>query len=322
MPLKSSNWQNQLVKPAMGKTKRIVRRLLFPPGWTVAAVSMTGYTLLIFVFHTSQTGVVPYLSYFLSAYAFLTDILMFPRLKSSLKKRKAYLGKHNVLLSQIRKTHFGKSYLEDRAFRGSVGIYQGMIADFLYTIFHIVADYTSVWFLSMAAYHMVLGILRMYLIFRHRRRPCTENTDLIYEYHCYQTIGKLLLVLNIPMVGTVILIIVTNSSCRYPGVAIYVSACYTFYMMVLSIMNVTRFRKLNRPILLAAKMLNVVAAAMSLLRLQAALIAQFDKGEAQFRKLMNTLTGTGVCVLVTGMAVYMIVYARRKIRMTGGNRLE
>ena len=57
-------------------------------------------------------------------------------------------------------------YLTDTAFRGSINIYQGMTVNFFYVVFRVIAGirYASVWFVSMALYYLVLGILRLYLI--------------------------------------------------------------------------------------------------------------------------------------------------------------
>ena len=63
-------------------------------------------------------------------------------------------------------------YLTDTAFRGSINIYQGMTVNFFYVVFRVIAGirYASVWFISMAVYYLVLGILRLYLIYSYRHR--------------------------------------------------------------------------------------------------------------------------------------------------------
>ena len=88
----------------------------------------------------------------------------------------------------------GDRYLHDLAFRGSLSIYQGMIINFLYVLFCIGAGirYTSVWFISMAAYHMVLGGLRAYLASCDRRR---EACGFSFAYRCYRRTAWLLFLL-------------------------------------------------------------------------------------------------------------------------------
>ena len=53
-------------------------------------------------------------------------------------------------------------YLRDRVFRAGVGLYPGTAANFTYALFRGVtgAPAGSVWSLSLAAYHLVLGVMR------------------------------------------------------------------------------------------------------------------------------------------------------------------
>ena len=66
------------------------------------------------------------------------------------------------------------------------------------------------------------------------------------------------------------------------------------------------------PILSAAKMLNFVSAMMSVLGLQTAMISAFSTNGEEYRKLMNTLTGSFVYGTVVIIAVYMIIKASIK----------
>ena len=86
--------------------------------------------------------------------------------------------------------------------------------------------YASVRFLSMAVYYLVLGSLRAYLVAGCRRRNPAR------EYRCYRTAAWLLLLLNIPMGGMIVLMVRTDSVFSYPGYIIYLSALYTFYSII------------------------------------------------------------------------------------------
>ena len=56
-------------------------------------------------------------------------------------------------------------------------------------------------------------------------------------------------------------------------------------------------------------MLNFVSAMMSVLGLQTAMISAFSTNGEEYRKLMNTLTGSLVYGTVVIIAVYMIIKA-------------
>lgn len=62
-------------------------------------------------------------------------------------------------------------YIRDAQFRSLAGIYIGLTVDILYAAFRAIVGlrYGSRWFLSMAVYYAVLGMLRAYLIFGMRR---------------------------------------------------------------------------------------------------------------------------------------------------------
>ena len=113
------------------------------------------------------------------------------------------------------------------------------------------------------------------------------------------------------MGGMIVLVVLTDSGYSYPGYVIYLSALYTFYTIILAIVNLVKFRKLGSPILSAAKVLSFVAALMSLLGLQTAMISQFSTGGEKFRRIMNAITGGGVWCSVILIAVTMLLRSRK-----------
>lgn len=164
--------------------------------------------------------------------------------------------------------------------------------------------HASVWFLSMAAYYLVLGGMRLSLILSAHRH--SERAAL----RCYRWTAWLLFLLNLPMGSMILLMVLTDSGYSYPGYVIYLSAMYTFYTMIHPVVNLVRFHRLGDPILSAAKVLNFVAALMSVLGLQAAMLAQFSAESDTFRWSMNALTGAVVWCAVILTAILML----RRIR--------
>ena len=239
-----------------------------------------------------------YMIYCMSAYCLTIWVLPLPRL---FRKAKA------SILHRLTGTMFGGQYIGDLAFRGSVSIYQGMMVNFFYVVFRILVGirYASVWFLTIAIYYLLLGIMRLSLALSYR------NRNMKSELRCYRRTAWLLFLLNIPMGGMIVLMVLTDSGYSYPGYVIYLSVLYTFYTIILAIVNLVKFRKLGRPILSAAKVLNFVAALMSLLGLQTAMISQFSTEGENFRRMMNTITGSGVWFAVILTAVYMLLHSRK-----------
>ena len=104
-----------------------------------------------------------------------------------------------------------------------------MCSSLLYGVFRGVTGiwYGSVWFLSMAVYYLALGLLRAYLGFCCRRTGAASSTA--YAYACCRKAAWMLLLLDIPMGGMILLMVRTDSGFVYPGYVIYLSAMYTFW---------------------------------------------------------------------------------------------
>lgn len=96
---------------------------------------------------------------------------------------------------------------------------------------------------------------------------------------------------------------------------IYIMAMYTFYAVITAGKNVVKYRKYGSPVMLAAKVINLTAALVSMLSLETAMLTQFNGGrDVAFRQKMSAITGAGVCVIVLGMATYMIAQTTLQIK--------
>lgn len=283
--------------------------MVYPSNGVLVCVPLLSFAALAVSFAYAEIGnALTYVIYGLSAYSLLILIAACPRLLRSLKTavRKTRLAQWLAAREEVER------YAHDLAFRGSVGIYRGVAVNLCYVVFRIAAGirYTSVWFISMAAYYLVLGLLRAHLAFCYRRRtPALER-------RCYRQTAWLLFLLNLTMGGMIFQMVRTNSGYSYPGMLIYISAIYTFYITTVSIVGLVKYRRLGSPILSAAKVLNVISALMSLLGLQTAMIAQFSANGEAYRMRMNAITGGCVYCAVIVIAVAMLLRSR-KIRKEG-----
>ena len=282
----------------MKRAWTLLEKLLHPPKWVLLTLPPIVFAALTYVLLKGKNSMPTYMIYCTSAYCLTIWILPLPRLFRKAKE---------TMMHRLTGTVFGGKYIGDLAFRGSVSIYQGMMVNFLYVVFRIFVGirYASVWFLTIAIYDLLLGIMRLSLILSYR------NRNMKSELRCCRRTAWLLFLLNIPMGGMIVLMVLTDSGYSYPGYVIYLSALYTFYTIILAIVNLVKFRKLGSPILSAAKVLNFVAALMSLLGLQTAMISQFSTEGEDFRRRMNAITGGGVWFSVILIAVYMLLRSRK-----------
>lgn len=280
--------------------------------------SMPVAAALIYVFANGKNkSTAAYIVYLLSAYCLTSCIASAKDMICQIKTVKQKLTYKGRIAGKLRSSKLICRYLDNRHFRGEAGIYISLAADMLYTVFRAVTGiiYGSAWFLSLAAYHAVLGLIRVYLAFSYRKAERTAYKEKsIFAFRRYRKTGIMLFFLNIPMGSMILLMIHTNSGFRYPGYIIYLSAMYTFYTAITAVMNIVRYRKLGDPVQSAAKAVNLVSSAMSVLGLQTAMIAVFSEQGEDFRKIMNTATGTGVFIITVSVAVYMIAHSAVELR--------
>ena len=195
----------------MNRVKMFVRKVLYPKRWLAILFSTISFALLFFVFATKdKESVLAYVVYAMSAYSLVILVIQIPALITGIKLRISNWKVTRLVSANT----FVNRYFKDMSFRGSISVYQGMIVNFIYVIFRVVTaiKYASVWFISIAVYYLVLGIMRTYLIVKYR-----ADSSYLDECKCYKKIGILLFVLNIPMGGMIAQMVAKNSGFSYPG---------------------------------------------------------------------------------------------------------
>lgn len=145
---------------------------------------------------------------------------------------------------------------------------------------------------------------------------------MLAELRRYRACGVSLLVMNQALAGIVIFMVHQNKGFEYSGFLIYGMAVYAFYSVITAVINLIKFRKHGSPVLSAAKVINLVSAMVSILSLETAMLAQFGGDDEKFRAVMTGATGGGVCTIVIGMAIYMIVKSSKNLKKTEINKIE
>lgn len=268
----------------MKKAKLVLDKILRPPVWVVVILPVIAFAGLIYIFATdTRDSTAAYVFYALSAYSLVILIIGLPKNLPQLAEKIRV-----VIVKKSESMKFLNSYLTDKRFKSGVKLCQGAIIDALYACFKLVTGiiYSSVWFVTLAVYHFVLGVLRVFLVLCGRKSNKSDE-KLLFEYKRYNLTARLLLLLSIPMSGMVILMVLTNSGFTYPGYVIYLSAMYTFYKVIMAAIDLGRFKKVGSPILSAGKAVNFIAAITSVLGLQTAMVAAFSENNDDFRLTMN-----------------------------------
>lgn len=299
----------------MERLKRIALRLVFLPGWLVCLISLPSFALVICVLATGlEDSVWAYISYGASAYALIICCFNAPRMIHT--ARSGFSG--HPLVRKTMDSQQGQRFMSDPMYRAEVALYAGLAINLAYTVMKMVSGivFRSLWFGALAGYYLLLSILRFALLHHARRSPVGEN--LVSEWKRYRLCGCILLIMNQALSAIVILVVRRNSGFEYPGMLIYIMAMYTFYAMINAVRSVIMFRHRGSPVLSAAKVVSLVAALVSVLSLETAMLTQFGTAEDErFRQIMTGSTGAAVCVTVLAMAAYMIAKSTGQIRMLG-----
>ena len=307
----------------MEKCKQTLKKIFFLPPLPTVLIAVFGYAfvLAVAIFEVANP-ILQYLSYICSAYALIITITGFPYAIAFTKSVKRYINEHS-LMKKLQSTAVGGRFFTDVRFRTEISLYQGLFINLLYIAMKLFSGiyYRSVWFISLAVYYMLLAVMRLLLLRRGKRK--TDKTPMEIEIHRYRLCGMMLLIMNQALAGIVIFMVHQNKGFDYPGVLIYAMACYSFYSIITAVIKLVKFRKHGSPILSAAKAINLVAAMVSILSLETAMLAQFGGNDDPFfRKAMTAATGGGVCTIVICMAIFMIWKSAKQMKKLRINNSE
>lgn len=308
----------------MDRLKKILQKIFFLPPLPMVLIAIFGFGFVIAVAAFKiEIPALQYLSYISSAYALTITITGFPHYIAFARAVKRRMME-SAPMKKFRGTAFGKRFFGDVWFRTELSLYGSLFINFLYIAIKLFSGiyYRSVWFISLAVYYILLAIMRFILLHKNKNSLMTMEI----EIKRYRLCGIMLLIMNQALTGIVIFMVHQNKGFDYPGLLIYAMAMYSFYSMITAVINLVKFRKHGSPLLSAAKVINLVAAMVSILSLQTAMLAQFG-GDADFafRRLMTGLTGGAVCVIVISMAVFMLWKSARqlkKLRVTSKGETE
>lgn len=276
-------------------------------------ISIPSYALVIYVLASGmENSIISYLAYALSAYALVITITGTVGIIGWIRRG---IDSH-PLIKKLHGIPVFERFLYEVEFRTETTLYQGLAVNLIYAGIKLFSGiyYRSIWFITLAVYYILLAIMRLSLLTFVRGRGNPEK-DKVLELRRYRLCGIILLFMDWALLGIIILVVHQNSGFEYPGMLIYVMALYTFYATITAVINVVKFRKYKKPVLSAAKVINLTAALVSMLSLETAMLTQFGAAEDPvFRQVMTASTGAGVSMIVLGMAVFMIINATKQLK--------
>ncbi len=288
----------------MEKFKDIMKKILFPHRAAIGFIIPVATVMLVYVFVVDEAP--PVLSYGAYVFSFYALILFCMNVCPFI---------YGIVRRVREENKYVVSYHKNPVLRIKISLYSSVVLNLLYALLQLWLGFIqhSVWFYSLAAYYVLLLIMRVYLLSYTGKNMPGENKK--REWKKYRFCGFALLLMNTTMSVIVAYIVRQNRGFSYNKIHTITMAAYSFTTFTMAIVNAVRYRKYESPVMSAAKAVSLVAAVFSMLTLETAMLSAFRESDSNiFRQNMTGISGEVVCIFILVMAIYMIIHANRKLK--------
>ena len=283
--------------------KKVGLNLLYPHIAVIILLTPIATVFLVCsLIYFNQTSILAILSYLLSFYVLMVVCFRVPKIIKFFKAIK-------------QENKYVKRYFSDVRLRMNISLYGSLIWNVAFAVFQLWFGFNqnSLWFYSMFAYYAILAVMRFFLVKHTRTYDIKENEE--KEIKNANLCGWLLLVMNLALAVIIVFIVVWNRTFYYHEIITITLAAYTFTTFAFAIINIIRYRKFESPVYSTAKAISLIAASVSMLTLETAMLTTFSTGnDSGFRQLMLSLTGAAVTIFAITMAVLIIVRGNKKLK--------
>ena len=172
--------------------------------------------------------------------------------------------------------------------------------------------YGSVWYASMTAYYLALALLRGGVLYADRRvkRQLADGGPERAKHKIYLGCGIALLVLEFALIAAVTQLVMDEEHARTGLIFAISTAAYSFYKLIIAIVNMVRARRYSDPAVQCFRNINLVDALVSLLSLEVTMIAT----QGGSMPVMTAVSGAAVSAFNMILGVIMIVQAARALK--------
>jgi len=152
-------------------------------------------------------------------------------------------------------------------------------------VFGIVSS--SWWLLTLGSYYLILSIVRFAVL----RTKSKERFIIKFT-------GWMLMVLSIPLSGTVILSLVRDRGHQYHMIVMIAMATYAFTKITLATINLVKSRRSTSGALITLRNISFADAFVSIFALQRSMLVSFEGMTETEILIMNVALGSAVCIIV------------------------
>ncbi len=199
------------------------------------------------------------------------------------------------------RTAVGQRLQDDRRFRIVASAAATLAMNLLYGTGHAVLGLMdgSVWLLIMAAYYILLGMMRFGAVLTERKH--------VSERFVMRFCGGMLMALALVMGTATAISLIQERAVPHGIVIMLIIAIYTFWKMTMAIIHTVQAHQSGTPLTRTIRNITLASALASLMTMQRSMLVSFQR-EATAREmlLLNICTGTAVCLLVFLMGLNMV----------------
>lgn len=289
--------------------KRVCKKILFLPLWLICFFTIISAAALVAVFTKNlDTSPAAYVVYVFSFYTLMVlCIACFTIIP----------GYYKTIREKVYANQYANRYLTDAVYKNHVSLDISLIINLAYVATNAVSAvvYGTNWFAVFAVYYGIMAVMRFLLARYVRKNQVGEGEQRLAELRRCRVCASILLTVNLTLSGVVLMMVYYDRGFEYQGFLIYVMAMYTFYSIAAAVRDLVKYRKYNSPVMSVSKMIKLASSLFSMLFLETAMFAQFGQDTSeQTKQIMIMATGAGICVIVVGMALYMIVRSSKEIK--------
>ena len=154
---------------------------------------------------------------------------------------------------------------------------------------------SSWWLLTLGSYYLVLSVVR-FVVLRSKSKECFVA----------KFTGWMLILLTLPLGGTVILSVVRDRGHDLHMIVMIAMAAYAFTKITLATIKLIKARRSTSATLITLRNISFADAFVSIFALQRSMLVSFDGMTEAEIVIMNATLGSAVCVIVFLLGVNLL----------------
>ena len=162
-----------------------------------------------------------------------------------------------------------------------------LVFNIAFATYHLVMGLvtSSWWLLTLGSYYLILSTVR-FAVLRSKSK----------ERFIAKFTGWMLMLLSIPLVGTVILSVLRDRGHKLHMIVMIAMAAYAFTKITLAIIKFIKARRSKSAILLTLRNISLADAFVSIFALQRSMLVSFEGMSEMEIVIMNATLGSAVCI--------------------------